>query len=201
MPHYIGTLLFAVAASLLPLTPGPAHAQATAVAGGSPNHIDLAIPVTASVANRCSMTIGGDYTASDINAGFAHDFGIVLQCNVASRVAVASANGGLLAPVSAPPPGYTKLAPYRVTLNLVGDTGVTAANAVCEAATLTGSAASPCTFRGPATPTQGLKLNGASSGAAGSFMRVSAFAYAGPDTLIASTAYADTLTITLSVSI
>ena len=103
------------------LVSATAQAQTTAVAGGSPNHIDLAIPVTASVANRCGFTIGGIFTAPDINAGFTHDFEIVLTCNVASRMAVVSANGGLLAPVPDPPAGYARLAPYRATLNLVGN--------------------------------------------------------------------------------
>jgi hypothetical protein len=178
-----------------------AGAQITAVAGGSPNHIDLAIPVTASVANRCSFTVGGTFAASDINSGFTHDFEIVLDCNVASRVAIVSTNGGLTAPGAAPPTGYARLAPYRVTLNLVGSSGVATANAACEVATLTAVAAAPCSFRGPATTTQGLRLGGPSIGASGSYLRVSAVPYAGTGILIASPSYADTLIVTLSTSI
>ncbi len=186
---------------LLLLRPENANAQTTAVAGGSPDHIDLAIPVKASVTNRCSFTIGGTFTASDINAGFTHDFEIVLQCNVASRMGVVSTNGGLLAAVPPPPQGYVRLAPYRVTLNLVGDTGVASVNADCDVAALTADAAVPCSFRGTASPTQGLRLSGPSSGTAGSFLRVSAIPYAGVGMLVASPSYADTLVVTLSISI
>jgi hypothetical protein len=177
-----------------------ASAQTTAVAGGNPNHIDLSIPVTASVAVRCGIAIGGTYTAPDINAGFTHDFDFVLQCNVPTRVAVESVNGGLLAPVSTPPPGYARLAPYHVTLHLVGNAGVTSVTADCEAQVLLASTALPCTFKGPASTTQGLKLNGASSNAVGSYLRVSAPIYAGANRLIASSGYADTLTVTLSAA-
>jgi len=186
---------------LILICPQPAGAQTTAVAGGSPNHIDLAIPVTASVANRCVFTIGDTFTAPDIDAGFTHDFDIALQCNVASRMAVVSTNGGLLASVPPPPAGYSRLAPYRVTLNLVGNTGVATVNAVCDVATLTASAAAPCGFRGPASPSQGLRLSGPSSGASGSYLRVSAVPYAGTGTLVASPSYTDTLVVTLSISI
>jgi hypothetical protein len=177
-----------------------ARAQTTAVVGGSPDHIDLAIPVTASVANRCGLTIGGTFTSPDINAGFTHDFEIVLTCNAASRMAVVSANGGLLAPVPTPPAGYARLAPYRATLNLVGNGGVTA-NAGCDIATLAAAAAAPCSFRGPASPTQGLRLSAPSIGAPGSYLRGSAIPYAGTGTLVASPSYTDTLTVTLSMSI
>lgn len=189
------------ALSLLFLCPENAFAQTTAAAGGSPGHIDVAIPVRASVANRCSFTIGGTFTASDINAGFTHDFEIVLQCNVASRMGVVSTNGGLLAAVPAPPQGYARLAPYRVALNSVGNTGVATVNAVCDVATLTADATAPCSFRGTASPTQGLRLSGPSSGAAGSYLRASAVPYAGVGTLVASSTYTDTLVITLSISI
>lgn len=183
------------------IQPERANAQTTAVAGGSPDHIDLTIPVTASVANRCSFTIGGTFTASDLNAGFTHDFEIVLQCNVASRMGVVSTNGGLLAAVPEPLQGYSRLAPYRVTLNLVGNTGVATVNAVCDAATLTANAATPCSFRGTASPAQGLRLSGPSVSVAGSYLRVSATPYAGVGTLVASSTYADTLIVTLSISL
>jgi hypothetical protein len=93
----------------------PAAAQVTAVAGGNPNHVDLLIPVTASVALRDGVAIGGTYTAPAINAGFTHDIDFTLQCSVLSRVAVESVNGGLLAPVGAPPQGYAALAPTQKT--------------------------------------------------------------------------------------
>ena len=178
-----------------------AGAQTTAVSGGNPNHIDLSIPVTASVASRCGFSIGGTYSATDLNGGFTHDFTFALQCNLASRTAVVSANGGLLAPGATPPSGYTRLAPYHVALNLVGNPGVAGASADCEAAALAAAAALPCTFRGPATTSSGLKLGGASSNVAGSYLRVSAPLYAGTGKLVASSEYADVLTVTLSAAI
>jgi len=186
---------------LLPwLVPIAAGAQVTVVSGGNPNHLDLSMPVTASVANRCGFALGGTYTAPEVNAGFSHDFAFVLQCNVPSRVAVESLNGGLLAP-GAPPAGYAAFAPYLVTLNLVGNAGVTAVSANCDAQALITNATSPCSFRGPATSGQGLRLGGASSNVAGSYLRVSAPVYSGSKKLIASPAYADTLTVTLSVAL
>lgn len=191
----------ALAAAILLIGPAGAYAQTTAVAGGSPANITLAIPVTASVAARCSFSISGTYDAPEIAAGFTHDFGMVLQCSTAVRVAVVSANGGLLAAIATPPLGYSRLAPYDVALSLVGNSGVPTATAVCVAATLTSTAGAPCTFRGPATSTQGLRLGGASSAASGSYLRVSAPVYAGPETLMASATYADTLTVTVSPTI
>jgi hypothetical protein len=194
---------FAVAlASLLPflgLTEAPA--QVTAVAGGSPDHIDISIPVTASVSSVCGFFIGGVYTVAEINAGFSHDFTFALTCNVPSRVAVESLNGGLLATVTSPPSGYSNLAPYQVALHLVGDAGVPGANATCAANTLDSDAQSPCAFRGPASSSRGLALLGPSAGVAGSYLRVSAARYAGASTLVASSTYADILTVTLSAAL
>lgn len=182
-----------------------ARAQVTAVAGGNPNHIDLAIPVRASVASRCGFAEGagpqGSYTAPDITAGFTHNFFFSLQCNGPSRVAVESANGGLLAEADTPPAGYTLLAPYQVMLYLVGDAGVPAASSFCDAVTLQANAVNPCGFRGPSSGTHGLALQGASHNAQGSYLRVSAPAYAGSNRLIASNTYADTLSVTLSAAL
>lgn len=126
---------------------------------------------------------------------------MVLQCTPAVRVAVVSANGGLLAAIATPPFGYGKLAPYDVALSLVGNSGVPTATAACAAATLTTASGAPCTFRGPASSNQGLRLGGASSAASGSYLRVSAPVYAESETLIASTTYADTLIVTVSPTI
>jgi hypothetical protein len=182
----------------------PAAGQVTATAGGSPDRIIVAIPVTASIAVRCAFAANaapsGTYATPDLNVGFTHDFLFALQCNAPSRVAVVSANGGLLAPLGVPPPGYTFLAPYRVTLALVGDAGVPAVNAECGAQALTAAAAFSCPFRGPASTSQGLKLAGSSSGASGSYLRVSAPVYTGAEILVASPAYDDTLTVTLSTA-
>ena len=191
----------AVVAGILMMGPVPAHAQTTAIAGGTPADIALAVPVTASVAARCAFSVGGTYTAPEITAGFTHDFTIALQCGTAARVAVVSGNGGLLATVPAPSIGFSRLAPYDVALNLVGNSGVPTATASCAAAALTSATGAPCSFRGPASATQGLRLSGASTAASGSYLRVSAPAYAGTETLIASDTYADTLTVTLSAAI
>lgn len=190
-----------VAVAMLLMAPLAARAQATAVAGGSPANIALAIPVSASVASRCSFSVSGTYDVPEITAGFTHDFSMVLKCGTAARVGIVSANGGLLAVIAAPPSGYSRLAPYDVALSLVGNSGVPTATATCAAATLTSTAGAPCTFRGPATATQGLRLGGASSAASGSYLRVSAPVYSGSSILVASTTYADTLTITLSATI
>lgn len=197
LAHNVFTV-FAISVLIWPVS---VQAQTTAVAGGSPANITLAIPVTASVAARCSFSVSGTYDVPEITAGFTHDFGVVLQCGTAVRVAVLSANGGLLAAIATPPLGYSRLAPYDVALTLVGNSGVPTATAACTAATLTATAGAPCTFRGPATSAQGLRLGGASTAASGSYLRVSAPVYAGSETLVASTTYADTLTVTVSATI
>jgi hypothetical protein len=182
----------------------PAYAQATAVAGGNPDRIDVAIPVTASIATRCGFATGaapsGTYNTPDLNNGFTHDFTFKLQCSGPLRVAVVSAHGGLSASVGTPPPGYTAFAPYQVTLSLAGDAGVPQASAACDAQALVLTASPPCSFRGPASSDQGLRLDGSSGGVSGSYLRVSAPVYAGTGNLVASSAYRDTLTVTLSTS-
>lgn len=177
---------------------GTASAQ-TYYAGGAP--AVLSIPVTASVGGSCGFATAPTATHNfpDLDTGFSADTGFVLNCNGASRIAVVSANGGLrsLAPA---PGGYTNIAPYTVAVHMVGNAGLTS-DASCLVADLSASAATPCTFRGPVTPSVGLKLNGPSNGQAGSYIRVSAPVYAGSDNLVASSAYEDTLTVTLSASL
>jgi hypothetical protein len=178
-------------------------AQATAqtayaVGQGSPNQITLSIPVTASVGGRCGFAAApsGSHNEPDFDThGWTRDFAFVLDCNGPSRVAVVSTNGGLLTPGSVPT-GYATKAPYQVTVNLVPNSG-SPATATCEAADLT--AAGACSFRGPASNTVGLRLGSTSSSASGSYIRVSAPAYSGVNTLVNGT-YSDTLTITLSAS-
>jgi hypothetical protein len=182
----------------------PAVSQVTAVEGGNPDHLELALPVTASVAAECGFADGaapqGSYVAPDIEAGFTHDFVFSIQCKGPSRVAVESRNGGLRAPAFAIPTGYSGLAIYRVTLHLVGNTGVPVANADCESSSLSGVSLQPCEFRGPSSATRGLLLAGPSAGIYGSYVRIGASRYTGGDILVASSAYADTLTITLSAA-
>ena len=94
------------------------------------------------------------------------------------------------------PPGYSRLAPYQITLSLAGDQGSTA-QATCQSPTLTAGAGG-CIFRGPATATTGLRLPGPSQDAPGSFIRISSPGYSEPAILIASNSYADRLTVTIS---
>ena len=193
----LGSLLSVMGA----LTAGHAQAQTTAVYGGSPNHVDLPIDITASVAAVCGFAAGaapsGSYDGADLVAGFSHDFLFTLNCSTPLRVAIVSDNGGMLAPITAPA-GYSSLAPYQVALHLAGDS--VSADGSCSAASLAAGAVPPCAFIGPASPSQGLRLGGASH-APGSYLRVSAPAYAGSAPLVASTAYVDRLTITLAASL
>jgi hypothetical protein len=175
-----------------------AGAQTTAYAGGSP--IVLSVPVSASVGGRCGFGDAGvpaaairqeNFDKSGINATASFN----LNCTGASRVAIVSSNGALVTTATAPT-GYANRAPYDVTLNLAGSNGATA-TATCAASTLTQSGG--CTFRGPASTTQGLRLGAASVNQPGSFVRVTAPAASGPGQLVEGT-YTDTLTITLSVA-
>ena len=197
---HLGMLL---AAACVLLAPSAKAQTAYAVGQGSPNNIVLGIPVTASVGGACGFATGtapnATYTFANFDAGFSQDTGFTLNCNGPSRLAVVSANGGLLA--SAPTvTGYTNLGAYSVVVNMAGNGGVSS-TATCAASTLTASAASPCALRGPVTPTVGLRLGVPSNGQTGSFVRVTAPAYAGSDVLIASSAYTDTLTVTLGASL
>ncbi len=183
------------------LAPAQLCAQTTAyaVGQGAPNSIALSIPVTASVGGRCSFKTGsapsGTYNQPDFDlTGLNHDFPFQLDCTGASRVAVVSANGGLKTAGTAGA-GYLTLAPYKVDLNLVGNTQTVTAN--CQVATLL--AGSSCSFVGPASTAQGLRLPGASFNQNGSYLRVSAPAYSGANVLVAGT-YSDTLTVTVSVA-
>ena len=176
-------------------------AQTTAYAPGhgSPNSIVLTVPVTASINSHCGFGTApsGTYDQPDFDdVGLNHDFSFTLDCTLPMRVGVVSGNGGLLATPGTLPTGYIAFAPYDVTLFLQGDT--TSTSATCAAATLTtGSTCS--TFLGPATTTQGLRLNDTASAVSGSYLRVSAPPYPGPDVLIAAS-YSDTLVVTLSAS-
>lgn len=179
----------------------PAAAQTTAYADGpnGPREIALSIPVTASVGGRCAFATGnapsGTYNQPDFDVnGLNHDFAFQLECTGPSRVAVVSANGGLKTPGTATT-GYTTLAPYAVTLNLQGST--TTANDTCQVATLVSG--STCGFVGPASTAQGLRLASNSLNLSGSYLRVTAPAYAGPAQLVAGS-YSDTLTVTVSPS-
>jgi hypothetical protein len=175
-----------------------AMAQTTAYApgDGAPNSLQLSIPVTASVRAQCGFATAPSGTHNEPNFdthAWSHDFPFIIDCSVASRVAVVSANGALLTSGSAPP-GYTTSAPYDVALNVVLDAGGPAA-ASCPVANLTTGGS--CTFRGPAAVGQGLAV-AVTHNQPGSYVRVSAPAYVGANILVASTGYADTLVVTLS---
>lgn len=167
----------------------------------NPNSKSLQVQVTATVGMSCGFAPNaapsGSVSAPNFDsAGFSHDVPFTLNCSVPSRVAVVSANGGLLSAATADA-GYTNKAPYDVTLNLVPNNGGTPATATCAASTL--ATGSSCTFLGPASSTQGLRLDSPSQLQTGSYVRVKALAYAGTSGLVAGT-YNDTLTITLSAS-
>lgn len=169
----------------------------TIYVGGS---IPMSVPVTASVGGVCGF--GGDVPHGSFDAGaidttaWTHDFNFEIDCNVASRVAVVSTNGGLKTPGTIADPGYVGLAPYTVALNLVGNT-VTIGGS-CDVATLLALAGMPCSFLGPASAAQGLRLAGPSQNQI-SYVRVSAPAYAGPGILV-SGSYGDTLTVTIAAA-
>lgn len=199
----IPAIFAAVLAGLL-LAPGIGLAQtAYAVGQGSPNNIVLSVPVTASVGGVCGFSStnapSGTFSAGDITQAWSVAVNFQLDCNVASRVGIVSANGGLLAPGAAPT-GYTNKAPYNVALVLNGTGNATTASGTCTAATLTAN--SSCTaLLGPSSAVQGLRLAGPSVGAT-STLTLSAPTYNGANQLIASAAnaYTDTLTVTISAS-
>lgn len=179
----------------------PAHAQVTAYAAGqgAVNSVDVSVEVRASVRSRCGFATGGAPTGSIDQAdfdqsGFTRDFAIQLNCTGASRIAVASINGGM-ATQTAGSTGYGTKAPYQVALRMVADNG-TSATASCEAAAIGNGS---CSFAGTAGTATGLRLAGASTKANGSYLRVSAPSYAGSTPLVAGR-YTDTLSITVSVT-
>lgn len=196
-----GSLL---AGALFVASVGESRAQVTAYAGGSPSNIVLSIPVTASVGGRCGFSPGaapsGTKDVGEVNNAFTADFPFTLQCTVPFRAAVISSNGGLLASSVTPATGYTNLAPYLVDLNLVGDVGVGTVNATCDTGDLKTTSGATCGFKGPASASQGLRLNGSSYDVSGSYVRVHRGAYAGAQILAAANTYSDSLTVTLSVS-
>lgn len=180
----------------------PARAQVTAyaVGQGATNSIDVGVQVRASVRSRCGFATGGVPAGSIDQAnfdqtGFTKDFAIQLNCTAASRIAVASANGGMATPAIGSA-GYETKAPYQVALRMVADDG-TSASASCDAATL--SSGGGCSFAGTASTATGLRLGAASTQVNGSYLRVSAPSYAGSAPLV-SGRYTDTLTVTVSVT-
>jgi hypothetical protein len=191
---HLGALLAALPSTLRAQTSG------TAVYGGSPREVSLSVNVTASVSASCAFSAGGvpggTYSVGNAAGAYSLDIAFSLRCNSPSRVGIVSDHGGLqAADVPSVPTGYSRRAPYQITLSLAGN--ATTASATCQSATLTAGTAG-CVFRGPATATTGLRLPGASDNAPGSFIRISSQGYADPAILVASNAYADRLTVTIS---
>lgn len=192
---------------MLVLCAGFAFASPAAAQGISPTVYEgqsatLSIPVTASVGGRCQFAANGapqgTYDAGTIDTdAWTHDFGFVIDCNAASRVAVTSQFGGLKNATVVTDPGYTALAPYTVALNLQGNTQSISDS--CAVANLTTASTGACSFKGTASNTVGLRLPGVSQSQTGSYLRVSAPAYAGPGSLV-SGQYTDTLTITIAAA-
>lgn len=199
---FLRTLFLLALAVISVIASQQAHAQVTAYAAGqgAVNSIEVGVEVRASVLGRCGFATSGAPSGAVDQAdfdqsGFTKDFAIQLNCSGASRIAVSSANGGM-ANSAAGATGYQTKAPYNVALYVAADNG-TNASASCAAATL--AAGGSCTFAGTASTAAGLRLGGASTKANGSYLRVSAPAYSGTDTLTAGR-YTDTLSITVSVS-
>jgi len=196
----VPTFLLALVMAFLASQPARAQVTAYAAGQGAVNSVEVSVEVRASVRSRCGFASGGAPAGSVDQAdfdqsGFSKDFAIQLNCSGASRIAVASVNGGMVTP-TAGATGYGTKAPYQVALKMVADNG-TSATASCEAATL--ASGGGCSFAGTAGSATGLRLAGASTKANGSYLRVSAPGYAGSAPLVAGR-YADTLSITISVS-
>ena len=170
----------------------------TLYAEKAPTTGSLTIYVTASVGGHCGFSEAPSGTHDEPNFddhAWTHDFPFELDCSGPSRVAIESANGGLLTSGAAPA-GYTTLAPYNVELNLVRNSG-SPANASCAAADLDDGGG--CSFAGNAADGDGLFLASGSQNQTGSYVRVSAPIYAGSNILVSGN-YADTLTVTVSAA-
>jgi hypothetical protein len=199
-------LLTAPVAAAAQAVPGPAGVQGGShVVEGQSQAVTL--PVTASIGMACSFGAqapSGRHSDADLTDGLTqHDFPLNLECTGPFKVGVVSTNGGLFANGATAPSGYTNKADYDVTLNVVRGTLVNPAQGAvtssCTASALTSASASPCGFRGDAAIGQGLAIPGASFRQTGSFLRVSGPAPTN-NLLVASNAYADTLTITVSAT-
>lgn len=199
MPTQILEWLALMATCLVDCSAVAVQAQSvTAAYGGSPASLSFAIPITASVTSRCGFAAApsGTFNAGAIDrASWSNDFAFTLDCNGPSRIAIVSSNAGLKADLPQPVPGFANLAPYSVAVSIARNGGTTIAS--CAAAQLAADAGSACPLAGTASATQGLLIPAGSSGLPGSFMRVSAPAYAGSNVLV-SGSYTDTLTVTIA---
>lgn len=164
--------------------PGPANAV-------------LSVPVKASVGGSCGFQTAPNANIFNPNidtTAWSNQVAFVPECTAPWRIAVSSQNGALKSAATVAP-GYTNAAPYDVALNVASDSGPVTSNCpVAQIDQALGSSA--CSFKGTASPTNGL-LVPRSFGLAGSYIQVSAPAYAGPGTLVQGT-YNDTLVVTIS---
>ena len=167
-----------------------------------PDKAVLTIDVKASVGGTCGFGTNGAPNGT-VNAGaidttaWTATVPFTAQCTAPWRIAVSSANGALKTAASVPA-GYANAAPYDVALNVASDGGtVTGACPVAQIDQALGT--SPCTFKGTASTTNGLQIP-RSFGLAGSFIKMSAPAYAGGGILISGT-YNDTLVVTVSPAV
>ena len=190
----LGLLAFAQPALADPSTlPSPTYTP------GSP--FQGTIKVTASVGGACGFATApnASYTVNDIDTtAWSRQKDFTLDCNVASRVAVISTNGGLKAttPTTA---GYTNLAPYSVELFLQGST--TTSTATCTAADLKDGDCAAFYGTAQTGQTTGLRLASPSVNVTGSYIKLSAPAYgfAGSDLLV-NGSYDDTLTVSIAAA-
>ena len=168
--------------------PGPAQAV-------------LTIDVTASVGGTCGFATNGApnaaFTNLPVEAGWTAQVPFTAECTAPWRIAVSSQNGGLKNGSSVTL-GYANKAAYDVALNVSSDGGTV--TGTCPVAQLdTALVSSPCNFKGTASTTNGLQVP-RSFGLGGSFIKMTAPAYAGSDVLISGT-YSDTLIVTVSPAV
>jgi hypothetical protein len=159
----------------------------------------VSVPVKASVGGSCGFQTAPNATRNvgqiDVNA-WSETVNFVPQCTAPWRIAVSSQNGGLktAATVAA---GYRNKAPYTVALNVNSDTGPVIGS--CDVTLIDQAAgATPCTFEGTASTSNGL-LVPRSFGLAASTIQMSAPAFntTSSDLLITGT-YTDVLVVTIS---
>ncbi len=173
---------------------------------GSPNTGTLTLNVTATIQAACEFNgagPSGSYAVPNLHAAWTNAFNFSINCTTPFRVGIVSANGALVVPSVSPPTGYSASAPYNVDLHLVGDSALSADSGLCDASNLLASAGGvACNgLRGPSSTSQGLRLGGTSTSTGNtSSVTVSAPAYAGSGLLVGSSAYADTLTVTISAT-
>lgn len=196
----IALLILPVCPALAATSPITAYYPDPNVPVLGPASATMTIDVIASVGGRCGFATGAAPNGS-VDAGlidtqsWTGQVPFTAQCTAPWRIAVASQHGALKAAGSINAAGYLDKAPYDVTLNVVADAGTV--NSTCTAASVDQAlSSSACAFRGTASASNGLLIS-RSFNLSGSYIEVSAPAYAGPGMLVSGT-YGDTLTITVS---